>query len=368
MPTEFQALTPEQTAALDIYRARWAAIRRSTEPADRAAAEDGVRLAYRAASLQPPSRIVWCQGPVALSQLARRPSRADGANLKSAVIDRIRRSVASRVAQRVHKRVRTAVQAGVNRADTLVASAHDAVMRGAADETPPLMECLRRGDWSLRGLFVLDGFRHRVAGQYELSWLGTYDFFRNELGLRAETEPLLGLWQLARSLGWIGPHEHVCLLVERPGILRSDGRARLHSASGPALRYSDGWCVYAWKGIEVRPWMIEQPERITLAAIDAEPDIQVRRCMIEILTPQRFVALGGAVRVAEDDAGVLWRKAWWASDAWAAVEVINATPEPDGTRQHFFLQVPATMRTAREAVAWTYGLSADAYARLVMRT
>jgi hypothetical protein len=90
--------------------------------------------------------------------------------------------------------------------------------------------------------------------------------------------------------------------------------------------------------------------------------------MIEIMTPQRYVALGGTVRVAEDETGILWRKAWLASDAWAAVEVINATPETDCTRKHFFLEVPANMRTAREAVAWTYGLSANAYARLVVRT
>jgi hypothetical protein len=88
--------------------------------------------------------------------------------------------------------------------------------------------------------------------------------------------------------------------------------------------------------------------------------------MIEIMTPQRYVALGGTVRVAEDETGILWRKAWLASDAWAAVEVINATPEPDCTRKHFFLEVPANMRTAREAVAWTYGLSANAH--LVVRT
>jgi hypothetical protein len=90
--------------------------------------------------------------------------------------------------------------------------------------------------------------------------------------------------------------------------------------------------------------------------------------MIEIMTPQRYVALGGAARVAEDETGILWRKMWLASDVWAAVEVINATPEPDGTHRHFFLQVPANMRTAREAVAWTYGLKAKAYARLVVRT
>ena len=43
----------------------------------------------------------------------------------------------------------------------------------------------------------------------------------------------------------------------------------------------------------------------------------------------------------EDETGVLWRKRWQASDHWAAVEVINGTPEPDGTHKHYFLQVPA---------------------------
>jgi hypothetical protein len=90
--------------------------------------------------------------------------------------------------------------------------------------------------------------------------------------------------------------------------------------------------------------------------------------MIEIMTPQRYVALGGAAPVAEDETGILWRRSWLASDAWAAVEVINATPEPDGTRKHFFLQVPPNMRSARDAVAWTYGLRPDVYARLVVRT
>ena len=43
------------------------------------------------------------------------------------------------------------------------------------------------------------------------------------------------------------------------------------------------------------------------------------------------------------------------------VEVLNSTPEPDGTRRTYFLRVPPTMRTAREAVAWTFGLDGGEY-------
>src|SRR6516165_2640939 len=94
LPTEYYTLTPGQTAALVPYRAKWTAIRRSTEPADRRGAEEGARLAYRAAGLKPPSRMVWCGGPVTLYHLTRRISRADGANVNSALIYRLHREVA----------------------------------------------------------------------------------------------------------------------------------------------------------------------------------------------------------------------------------------------------------------------------------
>jgi len=47
--------------------------------------------------------------------------------------------------------------------------------------------------------------------------------------------------------------------------------------------------------------------------------------------------------------------------------VVNGSPEPDGTFRHYFLQVPATVRSAREGVAWTYGLTEHRY-RLAVRT
>jgi hypothetical protein len=373
LPTEVTALTAEQTAALSRYRARWAAIRRSTQPADRSAAEEGARLAYHAAGFAPPDRVVWCESPVALSNLARHASRADGANVKTAVVDRLRRQVAALVRRRVHARVLAAVERAANSADALAAAAADAVIEGAAHDNASLLARYRRSDplsWSdiWRALLGREGFRYIAAGQPTLSWLGTYEYLRNVLGLRSETEPLCGLTQLALNAGWLQPHQQTCWLAERPDLLRGDASDRLHDAGGPALRFPDGWSVWAWKGVEIPGWMIERPDEITLEKIDGASNVQVRRCMIEIMTPQRYVALGGAARVAEDETGVLWRKRWMASDAWAAVEVINATAEPDGTRKHFFLQVPAHLQTAREAVAWTYGLRPNAYSQLVVRT
>jgi hypothetical protein len=38
------------------------------------------------------------------------------------------------------------------------------------------------------------------------------------------------------------------------------------------------------------------------------------------------------------------------------VRVDNSTPEPDGSRKPYWLRVPPTVQSAREAVAWTFGV------------
>lgn len=39
----------------------------------------------------------------------------------------------------------------------------------------------------------------------------------------------------------------------------------------------------------------------------------------------------------------------------------NSTPEPDGTFRDYFLRVPPGMVRAKQAVAWTFGVSEEDY-------
>ena len=210
------------------------------------------------------------------------------------------------------------------------------------------------------------GFATSSFGFHSAPSLGPLQYFHDVCGLTRQAAPLAGLWQVAANAAWMLPHRDVCWLAERPTILQQDARGRLHGPKGPAIRYADGWAAYAWKGVLVPSWIVERPEQVTVRAIASAHDPQIRRCMIDVLTPEKFIASGGAYRVSQDEAGVLWRQRWrW--EAWAAVEVVNGTPEPNGTHKHYFLQVPANMRTAREAVAWSYGLPEQRY-RPTLRT
>ena len=93
--------------------------------------------------------------------------------------------------------------------------------------TPALTgSCLARRARPLSWSYILNvllghqGFRFEAIGPHEMSWLGAYDYYRNVLGLRAETEILQGLIQLAQSVGWVQPHAKTCWLVERPERLK----------------------------------------------------------------------------------------------------------------------------------------------------
>jgi hypothetical protein len=61
------------------------------------------------------------------------------------------------------------------------------------------------------------------------------------------------------------------------------------------------------RGVPVPAWMIEHPEWITSAKIGDMFGPVLRNCMIEIMTPERFVKTGEIERVCEDETGILWR-------------------------------------------------------------
>ncbi len=363
---EVASLSDTQQAQLAQYGERWARYRQTTAPADRGEAEDGVRKAYAAAGLAPPRQVIWGDSPYEIAQKWARYAGA-GESVRHLMIDMVRRRAEAAVDRAVSLTVRTALmgEARLSRSPAYGASIEDAVLHACENVRPKLRT-------RLFNLAKLTSFRRSQSfatgsfGFHSSAILGGLEYLHDVAGLRPHTRSLAGLWQIAKNASWIIPCEEACWLSDRPERLEIDANGRLHCANGLALSYRDGWSAYAWKGVIVPAWIIKRSELINVRNIGTALDPQVRRCMIEILTPARFVAEGGAMRVSTDETGVLWRQRWrW--EAWAAVEVVNGSPEPDGSHRHYFLQVPATVRSAREGVAWTYGMTEHRY-RPVMRT
>jgi len=138
-------------------------------------------------------------------------------------------------------------------------------------------------------------------------------------------------------------------------------KEQLHHGGGPALAYPDGFALYSWRGDPLTAEFGQRLAATTPELIRAEENAELRRMMVEHYTPERFLKDSDAKPVHEDDAGKLWRINMGNDEAVVLVEVVNASPEPDGTFNVYFLRVPPNIRTAKAGVAWTFGLSAKDY-------
>ena len=99
----------------------------------------------------------------------------------------------------------------------------------------------------------------------------------------------------------------------------------------------------------------------TLASIDCESNVDVRRVLIERYGVENYLLDSGAEIRHYDQCGTLYVTELPNDENIAMVRVTNSTPEPDGQFRTYFLRVPPNITTAREAVAWTFGLTSAEY-------
>ncbi|WP_052852951.1 DUF6745 domain-containing protein [Streptomyces avicenniae] len=332
----------------------WRALAVATGPAERAVAEAGVRLAYRQAGLPEPARILWVGSPLeAVRLLSATVPGADGAppHTGHSVRAEIRDQPLAAARDALHKRLGPAGW-----------SAHwRTTGAGLWDVTTPLVNRIRqtvvetvggtRAEESRTRLLLLDA----VLGQHDAAWL--HALARPRAGLD-------GLAQVARTAGWWWPYTDLAVLAERPAELHRDEAGRLDRADGPALRWPDGFALHAWRGLPVPGDFLTGLGSLTPARIREEENAELRRVMLEHYGYDRYLTESGATPVHRDDTGVLWRIPLPGDEDVVMVEVVNSTPEPDGTSRTYWLRVPPRTRTAREGVAWTFGLDAEAYTPL----
>lgn len=157
------------------------------------------------------------------------------------------------------------------------------------------------------------------------------------------------------------PLSRVFFACKHPTKAALDDQRRLHCTDGPCIQFADGTGAFAMQGIPVGSNWILHPERLSALEIDATPNIEQRRVLIDLFGTARYIQESGAEIIDQDDVGILYRKRMTRDEAIVMVRVKNSTPEPDGTFREYFLRVPPTMRTAREAVAWTFSMESHEY-------
>lgn len=195
-------------------------------------------------------------------------------------------------------------------------------------------------------------------------WLARYfawhDRLTTEVGpqFRTESDAWAKLARIA-SFGWFTADE--CLLAHQPTAIHINSNNRLSNTSGPALKYADGFALYALNGLRVDPRVIEDRSFLNAQMIEDERNLELRRVLLEYYGAEKYMREQGATLVAQDEYGQLFHRDLTGDEPLVMVKVRNSTAEPDGTFKDYMLRVPPHIRTPRHAIAWTFGLTEDEY-------
>ncbi len=225
---------------------------------------------------------------------------------------------------------------------------------------------------------VVIGAAERADGETYARWLPFFEAFE------------AGAFSLSIT-------ETEMVVTTLPNFVKVDDRRRLHAASGPAFSWMHDVREFYWHGVNVPAHVVDDPAKITVAEIDKETNAEVRRVMIERYGEARYLKDSGATEVGRDDYGILLRKELPGDEPIVMVQLLNSTPEPDGTLTRedaeatfgkvavanvltyassrgvdcteprfktYMLRVPPDMQSAHQAVAWTFGKTTKTYCPL----
>ena len=241
-------------------------------------------------------------------------------------------------------------------------------VRGAVGDA---VDAIKQAVWNAIRL----GWNNYIGGQFWAGgwwWGGAYtSFFREVCSLELADD----LWargiayeDAIKSACWWYPHRDFVMACERPMVIHRElvnptrprgwGSHRLHCDTGPAVAWPDGWGVYSIHGVRVPADIVEHPETITIARIRGEENAEIRRVMIERYGYDRYCADAGLTLVdqcsADHPIAGLRTAKLWRDGELVLVDLLNSTPEPDGTVKRYVIPVDPDAydgRASRECLA-----------------
>jgi len=397
MGAKLYTLTPEHRAQLAPWAARWAANALRTAPQteeDRNAMRVAMRGMCAAANLDPvpEHRELFCPSPLAGAIAASvasgvwwlRENPAEQRKLFGRVFHEteLMGAIGPACAMAVESGQRAvrmdppkppSTRAATDAATRAATDAATSAATGAATDAAPLVRFLVRccAHW----------YRFHDGGNHYSAWCSYLSFFRAVAKLDLPEYDRWRHYEAAAIHG--GPrfqHRKFWIVSDVPVVLTRDAQNRLHSDTGPACAWGDGWEIYSVHGVRMPAWVFETPEALTPARIDGETNAEVRRVMLERFGLARYMLESKAEVLHEDvdqlghPRRLLRKPMGDGLPSLTMVHVKNSTLEPDGSRKDYVLAVHPQLRpifegrfggpqgfSCHNAVASTFGLRGDQY-------
>ena len=200
--------------------------------------------------------------------------------------------------------------------------------------------------------------RNKIAFRYQKN-LNCLPMFVGDIkdSRYAHPEPMLFDIQTLRDFaGWVMPYRDICFVSERPEYVHFDENRRLHSETGPAIRYPDGFEIYAWHGSQFpKEWTQTKPSPSdAIHWINTEQ----RRVACEMVGWDAILNELDAVTIDKNDDPEIGELL---CVDFPGIDVEKFLIVKCGTGRQFTLPVPPNMTTALQANAWTWGLEPKEY-------
>lgn len=123
-----------------------------------------------------------------------------------------------------------------------------------------------------------------LSGHMDLYWIAVYMFAKVHLGkvYNEKNEDGLDIMhELGLSSGWCYPYEQGCIVCDRPESIVKDDERRLHNATGPSVRYRDGFEMYSWHGTRIpKNWIVDRTLTAQQALNWKDTDQRTAACQI----------------------------------------------------------------------------------------
>jgi len=177
-------------------------------------------------------------------------------------------------------------------------------------------------------------------------------------------------------------HERFCIVCDRPAVLTTDNASppRPHNDDGPFCVWRDGVELFMVHNVSIPAWVFKDPTLLTMERIEQERNAEVKRVMLSKYGIGKYLA-GPGVRVRDEvavdakgvpsgmrGAKLVERALDGDRDPVVALMLLDATPEDDGTRETYFIEVDPRTKTVLEGLAAGYRVTPKQYLSLAEET
>jgi hypothetical protein len=121
---------------------------------------------------------------------------------------------------------------------------------------------------------------------------------------------------------------------------------------------------YYYENIRIPPHFFTKPESLTIEEVLKHTNAEVRYVGMRIIGMDKVLNDKNTKiihRDEEKDMVLFQFSGVFESESISYLKVVNSTMEPDGTFKNYYLCVPPTCKTCREAVAWTFKMDEKEY-------